>query len=52
MGDNEQAGVSGVWPVEEDGMQGAGVVGSGQMAPKALWAMVKRWNGVLSLFNH
>ena len=51
-GDNEQAGVSGVWQVEEDGVDEAGVVASGQMAPKALWARVRRWNGVLSLFSH
>ena len=51
VGDSEQAGVSGLWPVEEDGTQGAGVGASGQMAPEALWARVRRWSGVLSLFS-
>lgn len=52
VGDSEQAGVSGVWAVGEDGIQGPAVVASGQMAPEALWARVRRWNGVLSLFSH
>ena len=53
VGDNEQAGVSGIWRVEEDGVDEAGVVTSGQMAPEALWARVRRWNVVLSLlFSH
>ena len=51
VGDSEQTGVCGVWRVEESGMDEAGVITRGQMAPKASWARVRRGNGVLSWFS-